>query len=72
MKRLKNIIYSSVVCLSLCATLGCTHYQMDRSYVNDPMMDLNPAMATSEVSPLSGLNNRSQSSGGNSCSVCAH
>lgn len=45
---------------------------MDRSYINDPKMDVGTKGFAAEISPVSGLTSGNKSSGGNACSVCAH
>lgn len=52
--------------------IGCVSPQTERGYLNDPRMELQPGGGLNSSSPLTNLTNRSESSGGQSCSVCAH
>ena len=59
-------LISALVFLDACASSN-----LDRSYINDGVMQLKNSKSSS-ISPLSRLKNRSQTSGGGSCGVCAH
>lgn len=65
--KLLTVTVIATLCL-----FGCVSKQIDRNYVNDPLMQINKGGSVSDISPLTGLKSRDKSSGGSSCSVCAH
>ncbi|HEY8280619.1 MAG TPA: hypothetical protein VIH99_13395 [Bdellovibrionota bacterium] len=51
---------------------GCASLEsVDRSYVNQPAMELRDGNILGAPSPASGLRNMKKAGGGESCSVCA-
>lgn len=72
MKRLMNNLLKLVLSILGCAAIGCAAADIDRSYVNDPKMDIRSKTVVSDYAPLSGLTSRNKAGEGASCSVCAH
>lgn len=70
MKRALKSLRAMLTLVLTISAAGCASVDIDRSYINDPQMQLQGPSSVS--SPMTGLKNRNQAGGGSSCSVCAH
>lgn len=52
--------------------MGCANSQMNRDFVNDPLMTIQSKNELNGSTPFTNLTQRGQSAGGQGCSVCAH
>lgn len=69
MKTYFAIIYMFSLMISGCATMSSDTSPLA---LQEPIMDLSSPTVVGEPAPSTGLRNPSNSSGGNSCSACAH